>query len=143
MDLVPLGIIRAKGHTNIKAKHRTTFEITKDDYLTEKGDCIIGISSSAAVGDLSKEAKEYIKSGKRLVILLISGFDIEIIHCQGDEKLDLNNPRKIIVRKSSYIDGATLCIKADKSAADINRNLIKSLSTGNELLVLIIGFIDR
>ncbi len=33
------------GHPNIKATHVKTLEITKDDGLSERGDCIIGIKA--------------------------------------------------------------------------------------------------
>ncbi|HIP58595.1 MAG TPA: DUF371 domain-containing protein, partial [Archaeoglobus profundus] len=35
-------VITAWGHPNITAKHRTTLEITKDEELSIRGDCIIG-----------------------------------------------------------------------------------------------------
>ncbi|MCK4425081.1 DUF371 domain-containing protein, partial [Candidatus Bathyarchaeota archaeon] len=33
--------IFAYGHENIQATHRSTFEITKDARLSEKGDCVV------------------------------------------------------------------------------------------------------
>ena len=45
-------VFRAWGHENVRATHRSTFEVTKDDYLTPRGDCIVGIRSEAAARDL-------------------------------------------------------------------------------------------
>lgn len=140
MDIVLLEIIKAKGHKNVKAEHKTTFEITKDNYLTERGDCIIGISSSTAAGELKRETKDYIKSGKKIAILLLSNGYYDIVRCWGNPELELTNSKKIIIRKSRYVDNATLCINADKSAADLNRDLIRKLSEENELTVVLIGF---
>ncbi|MGB9674949.1 MAG: DUF371 domain-containing protein, partial [Nanopusillaceae archaeon] len=39
-------VINVKGHKLVKATHKSTLEITKDNFLTERGDCIIGINSS-------------------------------------------------------------------------------------------------
>jgi hypothetical protein len=40
------------GHPNVLGLHKRTIEITKDDYLTERGDCIIGINSNKSCNDL-------------------------------------------------------------------------------------------
>jgi len=138
-DIVLLDIVRAKGHEKVRALHKTTFEITRDDYLTERGDCIIGISSDKTLNSLSSRAKDFIRSGGRLAILLVSGNAAEIVHCYGDSSLGLKNDRKIIVRKSSYTDDATLCIRSDKSAADLSRDLIEELAEKKELLMVIFG----
>ena len=43
----------AYSHANVIGSHKTTIEITKDNYLTKKGDCIVGINSSKGCIDLS------------------------------------------------------------------------------------------
>ena len=35
----------AFGHKNITANHKTTLEFTKENSVTKKGDCIIGVNS--------------------------------------------------------------------------------------------------
>jgi hypothetical protein len=37
--------IEAWGHPNVSANNRTTFEVTKEDHLTRRGDCIIAINA--------------------------------------------------------------------------------------------------
>ena len=41
MREIAIETLEAYGHRNIRATHRSTFELTKDDYLTHRGDCII------------------------------------------------------------------------------------------------------
>lgn len=41
--------VRFMGHRNITAKHRTTLEITKDEEITRKADCIIGVRADKAI----------------------------------------------------------------------------------------------
>jgi hypothetical protein len=135
--LFPLQVIYAKGHKNIAATHRTTFEITKEGFLTKRGDCIIGISSSASAEDLNEELRKHVQGKGELAILLVSGKQTDIVFCHGDHRLSLQNPYKLIVRKSTYADDSTLCVEASKAAAEIDRGLIKSLSEGGELLVVI------
>ena len=55
----------AFGHENVLCTHNTTIEITTENYLTEKGDCIMCINSTKACVDLNPElkssTKDYIK----------------------------------------------------------------------------------
>ena len=49
-----------KGHPNVRATNRMTLELTREDFLTLRGDCILGILADAACRDLSNEAKAQI-----------------------------------------------------------------------------------
>ncbi|MEM3095074.1 MAG: DUF371 domain-containing protein, partial [Nitrososphaera sp.] len=40
------------GHPNVQSLHGKTVEITKDEHLTLRGDCIIGVRASKACADL-------------------------------------------------------------------------------------------
>jgi len=131
-------IIKAKGHSLIKATHKSTFEITKDNYLTPRGDCIIGICASHAVYDLPKELKDHLKSGGKIKIILeVNGERDEII-AYGHPNLELTDRKSIVVRKSDYIDARTLAIKASKAAKDINRSLIEKLREGKDMRFIIL-----
>ena len=44
--------IIAYGHKNVRGTHKTTFEITKDKDLTERGTCIIGVNASYDLDEL-------------------------------------------------------------------------------------------
>ena len=39
----------------------------------------------------------------------------------------------MIIRKSDYVCGRTLAVRADKAAADLNRNLIEEMKKGGQL----------
>ncbi|HIP90528.1 MAG TPA: DUF371 domain-containing protein [Candidatus Nanopusillus sp.] len=126
-------VVVARGHPLIKAIHKSTFEITKDNYLTPNGDCIIGICASHAVCDLPEDLKEHLKFGGKIrIILEVCGNKDEII-AYGHPSLKLVDKRSIVVRKSDYIDARTLAIRANKAARDINRDLIKKLKEGRSL----------
>ena len=61
---------------------------------------------------------------------------------RGSEKLELSDTRRIIVRKSRYIESATLGIEANKAARDLSRELIASLRNPNTKLVAKLIAID-
>lgn len=120
--------ILAFGHRNIQAIHGTTFEITKDEALSKRGNCIIAVSASKAVSDLNVEFKKNLcKEGAKITVLIEVGKITEIIHAMGSPKLTLSHPKDIVVRKSNYICSRTLAIYADKAAYDLSRSLVRKL----------------
>jgi len=128
--------IVAFGHELVKAKHKTTIEITKEDFLTEKGDCIIGVKADKACFDIDDELKKALKQGKKIRILLeVSGVKDQIIAC-GSNELMLESKTSIVIRKSSFIDERTLAIKANKSAAELDRRLVEELKNPKAKLII-------
>ena len=120
--------ILAKGHKNITATHKTTFEITKEKSLTERGNCIIAVSANKAMPDLRSEFKEALKNeDAELIIEIKAGKIREIVRAHGSLQLQLTHPTDMVIRKSSYICNRTLAIKADKAAADLSRELVEKL----------------
>jgi len=126
--------IIAKGHKNILSKHKSTFEITKDKELSPKGDCIIGVDIDKSLNDFPLKLKEKIANSEtkiKVSLKTLNGYD-EIIGF-GNEKLTLNHPTDIVIRKSSFTCSRTLMIKSDKAAIDLDENLIEDLKNNKEL----------
>ncbi len=121
---------RIYGHPNVKGTHKTTLEFTKENYLTPKGDCIIGIRAEASVSDLPAWIKEGIWKSKTVVLVICVDGMCDAIVGKGDPGLSLRDDTRMIVRKSTYKDGKTLMIKANKSAKDIDRRIIELLKKG-------------
>ncbi|RLG65115.1 DUF371 domain-containing protein [archaeon] len=141
MKLLAKDIIVAYGHPNIKATHKTTFEVTKDTYLTPKGDCIIGIRADKALSDLSDKLKNALKRRDAIVKLKLKVDDIEDeVTAYGNPRLILSSKKDAVVRKSDYICERTLAIKADKAAVDIDRKLVEKLRRGKKLILEIAVF---
>lgn len=130
-------IIIAYGHPLIKAMHRSTLEITKDNYLTERGDCIIGIRASHSCSDLPIDLKRYLLNGGRIEVIFRIGNLKDKLIAYGDKNLILKDDRSIVIRKSNFIDARTLAIRSNKAAKDINREIIKRLVKGEKLEIII------
>jgi len=126
---------KAYGHHLIKATHSTTLEITKENFLTKRGDCIIGIKSEKACIDLSKDLKELIKQKNSMIKLILEceGY-VEQVEAYGSPLLLLTNPISIVIRKSNYIDNRTLAINSNKAAKDLNRDFVKIISNDNAII---------
>ncbi len=139
MDLA-IEVIRAKGHVNITATHKTTIEVTKDDYLTPLGDCIIGVMADKSVAELSDKFKNIMLDDKTtLISVFITNNSYDYIVSKGSSKLLLTNTKKIIFRKSSYIDEATIAINSNKAAVELSRKLIQDLVNGSPLTIVLIA----
>jgi len=121
-------LLQASGHPRIRASHPTTLEITKDTYLTERGDCIVATHASKGAADLSPEFSRLIRSNKTHVTLTIRVANrSETITGRGDRRLTLTHPTDLVARKSSYVCARTLMVQADRSASDLGRRFVEAL----------------
>jgi len=121
-------IITAYGHALVRSTHKTTFEITKEKSLTEKGDCIVAVRSNKSVADLSWDFKEAARNPEaKITITIEAEEEKDTVKAAGDPRLSFTHPTDIVVRKSSYVCSRTLAVKADKAAADLSRKLVEKL----------------
>jgi hypothetical protein len=129
--------IIARGHPNVTAMHKTTLEITKERELSKRGDCIIGVRAEKSISELSENIKNHLKRGgiAKISILLPEYGLKEEIKGVGSRKMSFNHPTDIVVRKSSFICGRTLLIKADKAAIDLSREMVELLKYPSTFLV--------
>lgn len=122
-------LFHAWGDEGIRATHKTTFEITKDDYVTPQGDCIIGINSDFD----AEKLKEFVRRFTKVKITLRTGSLVQEIGA-------LTNPgfedgRELVVRMGTHKDRRTFAVCADKSARYLDREFIDALQTGTPMEV--------
>lgn len=128
--------ITASGHVNVSARHDTSLEVTREGYLTPRGDCIIAVSADKAFPELSEGFKKALRrDGAVLEITISCGGLTDKVIAYGSRDLQLSHPTDLVVRKSFFICERTLAIKADKAAIDLSRELAGKLK--GELPVLI------
>ncbi|RAP52548.1 MAG: hypothetical protein BZ137_08570 [Methanosphaera sp. rholeuAM130] len=129
---------QATGHKNVLSKHKTTFEITTDDTLTLKGDCIIGLNSSVTLNDFPQQLKDKIRrDDTKIELILETPNATDRIFGYGSSKLSLDHPSDMVCRKSTFTCSRTLMINADKAAIDLDNDLINDLSNSTWLKVTI------
>lgn len=133
----------AYGHPNVLGTHPTTLEVTKEDFLTLRGTCIIGINASKAANDLNEKLKKIIQSGKEIGVFLKAGKFWDVFSGFGDSNLTLSNSISIVFRRSTFISDRTVLIACLKSAKDISRNLVQSLQDPNQMLEIFFFTFDR
>jgi hypothetical protein len=126
-------VFSAHGHENVLSTHKTTFEITKEVTLTKQGDCIVAVESTKAAADLPIEFKEAArKEGARITVTFEADELKETIRAEGSPQLQFTHQTDLVVRKSDYVCGRTLAIRADKAAIDFSRELVEKLKDPNQ-----------
>src|SRR5512132_4283780 len=80
------------GHPNVQSLHAKTVEITKDEHLTLRGDCIIGVRANKGCADLDESLKRRLMANDSVVrIEIVVGSKSFAIEGMGDDRLSLQN----------------------------------------------------
>jgi uncharacterized protein len=128
--------IRAKGHHNILSLHRNTLELTKEDHLTPRGDCIVAVAADKTMADLPEGFKSALRQeGAVLEITMECGGQKDTVKAHGHPDLILDHPTDMVVRKSRFICPRTLALSADKASCDIDRKLVDEMRKGGEVMI--------
>ncbi|MBA7490955.1 hypothetical protein ES702_01499 [subsurface metagenome] len=126
-------IVDACGHENIRSTHKTTFEITKESTLTKRGDCVIAVGATKGAKDLSSEFKDAMKREDVQITITIEADEVrEVVKARGSPQLLFTHQTDMVVRKSNYICGRTIAIKANKAAKDISKKLIEKIQNPSQ-----------
>jgi uncharacterized protein len=119
-----------RGHRMVRALHPTTIEVTTEEELTAKGDCIIGVGADKGCEQLDQGIKAAIRTaGARVRVKILVGDSKFVVCCWGDPGLELSNRHEMVVRRSSFLSDRTLAVHADFAARDIPRPMIKLLTS--------------
>ena len=119
--------ITFRGHENILGTHKNTLEITREENVSRRGDCIIGVSADKACFDLSSGLKDRIWQGRRLRLRLIVGKYQQDFFGYGSRDLRLTDRFEIVFRKSDFISDRTGAIRCSISASEVDREAIDLL----------------
>ena len=123
----------AHGHINIRSTNRTTFEITKETHLTPRGDCIIAVGANKAAVNLSPRFKQIARMpNARIEVRIEVDGEAETVKAKGHPALTFSHLTDLVVRKSDYVCGRTLAVRADKAACDFSRKLVAKLRNPNQ-----------
>jgi hypothetical protein len=133
-------IIRCYGHPLVRSTHPTTFEVTCEGHLTEKGNCIIGIAADKGCADLSSLFKSILAhDDAHLVTTLECGGEKAEIRSRGSSRMLLDHPADMVWRKSEFVCGRTIGIRSDYTALTLPRALVRNLLMGKEMLVTLVA----
>ena len=119
---------KAYGHENVIGEHKTTVEITTEDYLTKQGTCIVGVEANQKLSDLAPKIRELVtlETTKIVLVMEVEGI-IEQVTGTGGQNLTYSDSVSMVARTSSYQCERTLMINADKAASDLSREFVRLL----------------
>ena len=135
IERILLDEIEGMGHPNVLGTHPTTLEITTEDFLTPRGNCIIAVNGSKSVKDLSPALKSAIAEEKKLEVTLSAGPYSDSFFGYGHQDLDLSNPVSIVFRKSNFISDRTGLINCSKASDELNRDMMHYLQDPTHRLI--------
>ena len=118
----------ARGHSNVKSTHKTTFMTTREEELSTRGDCIIVVVAEMGLRDIPGEAKMLAREETTRITfrLTVEGMVFEA-RGRGHPGLEYTDPIDMVARRSSYTCGRTLMIGSDKISTEIPQEIIESL----------------
>lgn len=113
----------AYGHPNILGTHKATLEFTKEEELSLKGDCIIGVKADFELEGL----KEFIKKlkNKKISVTISASKIHETLAAEVNS--DFDDEKEFVIRKTNFASKRTFATSSNKAAFDLNRNLISFL----------------
>jgi hypothetical protein len=132
----------AHGHPNLRACHKTTLEFTKDEDLTLRGDCIVGVGASLAPVLFRPETKELLRSPRSFLLEIeVQGMIIEL-RGTGDPGLALDDEHEMVFRKSPFVSGRTVLVNCDVASGELDtgmKSLLKLETTGVSARLFLLG----
>jgi hypothetical protein len=126
---------KAYGHENVVGAHKTTVELTAEDYLTKQGTCIVGVSSDMTLNQLDLEIKKMasISSTKIILRMSINGLTEEVTGT-GSPGLTYTDSTSMVARTSTFECARTLMVNADKAASDLSRDFVDRLKASSVVI---------
>jgi hypothetical protein len=126
---------KAYGHENVIGEHKTTVELTSEDYLTRTGTCIVGVCSNITLDQMDSTIKKLasLPSTKIVLRMSVDGLKEEITG-SGGPKLTYMDSTSMVARTSAFECGRTLMVKADKAASDLSRDFIDRLKVSGAVI---------
>jgi uncharacterized protein len=113
----------ARGHRNVQASHKTTLEFTKEDTVSLRGDCILGVSASLAPVEFGAETKNLLRSSRDFILSIRLADIVDEVHGRGHPDLSLDDEREMVFRKSTFLSSRTVLIACDKAATDLDARI--------------------
>ena len=98
-----------------------------------RGNCIVAVGATKGAVDLSRKFMTIAcRQDARITIEFDVDGETEKVTAWGHPALLFTHATDLVVRKSDYVCGRTLAIRADKAACDFPRGLIEKLRSPNQ-----------
>lgn len=123
-----------RGHLNVRATHPSTIEFTKEERLSLKGDCILGVEASFTDEDVQRFIRKALETAGSPHALVRLSIELFLDHStEPKERITavlnpgFSHPKEMVIRTSDFHSERTLGMRASKAAAHLDRGLVKEL----------------
>ena len=128
---------RAKGHANVRSRHKTTLMTTVEHDLTPRGDCIVAVSAEFGLAQLPDEIKKAARNPETVITLRMQTDNHSFeVRGRGHPDLTYIDPIDMVARRSSYTCGRTLMIGSDMAAVDIPKDMVSELKEPDTVITV-------
>ncbi len=133
VDTMICETVLARGHRNVTATHRSTFEVTRDTEIGLAADCIIAVASDKSAASLSDSFRKAAASDDTQITAIIrcDGHS-DTVTGRGSSQMTFTDGHSMVFRVSNYVCGRTVMIYADKAARSLDRQLVAAMKSGKE-----------
>jgi hypothetical protein len=119
-----------RGHPAIRGTHPKTLELTREQDISCRATCVVGVGAEVEPEDLAGFVGP-------LSITLHAGPHQEVVRARAEPMFRLQ--RSIVIRRSRYRSPDTFAIEADRGAGDLDRELVASLRHRDARLVVTVS----
>jgi hypothetical protein len=125
--------VHARGHRNVTATHRSTFEVTRDPEIGPAADCIIAVAADQSAAGLNERFRKAAASddAQFTAVIRCDGHSDTVIG-RGSSQMTFTDGHSMVFRVSNYVCGRTVMIYADKAARSLDRQLVAAMKSGKE-----------
>jgi len=123
----------ARGHEKISARDPQKIIVTKEEDVFD--DSVIGVGAELAAAELPEDFKTALRERKKVTLTINTAGIQDKIEAFGTFDMKLADEKNIVFTKSDFADPATVGVRANKSAADLLRNLVELLQVPGQEIV--------
>ena len=110
---------KCSGHPNIRGTHHKTVEFTRDNEITGRATCVLGVAADFSLADLQNIVGN-------VTVEITVGDSSETFHATVNPAY--GDSERMIFRKSRLPTEQTFAVDLDKPASQFTRSFIRSLS---------------
>lgn len=122
------------GHKNIRAKHSKTIEFTKDEHLTPKGDCIIGVRADY---DLTNVKRLH---GRIRIAVEVGGLQDQFWASINPE---FDDDHEMVFRRSGFRSKRTLGMNLNKGAIGLKRDIVRLMRNPEAIMRVTLEYVGE
>ena len=122
----------ASGHPDIRATHRKTLELTRDDGITARATCVVGVGAR-----LDEEPLARLQG--RVALTLSVGEHSETVRGRLNPAFRPGDP--LVVRRAPAVTRDALIVDADRAAADLPRPFVALLADAGARITLTVELV--